>query len=160
MSREDAEHALEAFSKQVGIAPLRFDQSGTALLAFGDAQELIFYSAEDTGQLQIWSPLNDHMLSGKADLDCALMRHLLEKNFPSTALNGAYFAIDSEIGVVLLGCSVKIDRQNIDPFVDKVTAFAQHVMDITATMATEVSTSLSAAQTPDVRPSNTPVIKA
>ncbi|MEM9785835.1 MAG: type III secretion system chaperone [Pseudomonadota bacterium] len=160
MSREDAEHALEAFSKRVGIAPLRFDKSGTALLAFGEKQELIFYYAAETDQLQIWSPLNDHMLSGQPDADCALMRYLLEKNFPSTALQGAYFAIDRDMGVVLLGRSITIDVQNIDRLVDVVTAFAKQVLTIIAAIAGDVSDALAARRTSEVPDSDTPIIKA
>ncbi len=160
MSRENAEFALEAFSKKVGIATLRFDQSGTALLAFGERQELIFHCVEQSDQLQVWSPLNDVMLTGGAEFDCALMNYLLEKNFPSSALNGAYFAVDSEIGVVLLGRQVVIDTQNTDGFAETVTAFAQQVITITAAIANDVSVALAARNIPEAADTDTPIIKA
>lgn len=159
MSREDAEYALDAFSKKVGTAPLRFDQSGTALLAFGEKQELIFYFDDQTRQLQMWSPLNDLVLSGAVDFDCVLMQHLLRKNFPTVALNGAYFAVGDEIGVVLLGRSIAVDVQNTDAFSDMVTTFAQQVLTITATITKEVSDAFTAHKTPDAPDHGTPIIK-
>ncbi|WP_341367295.1 type III secretion system chaperone [Yoonia sp. BS5-3] len=160
MLREDATLALDAFSKKVGIDGLRFDQSGTALLAFGDHQELILYYAEPSNEIQIWCPLSDLMLSGKADFDNAMMQHLLEKNFPATTLSGSYFAVDGELGVVLLGRAVSVDVHNLDRFVETVTAFAQQALTIAGTIENDVAAAFAARDTGGAMDNDTPIIKA
>ena len=160
MVREDAERALDAFARKAGIGSLRFDQSGTALLAFGENQELIFYYSEKAAQIEIWSPLTDLMVSGEVNADAALMQHLLEKNFPASTLNGAYFAIDGEMGVVLLGRAVYVDGQSDEVFGETVTAFAQQVMVIAETITKDVASTMAARKAPDATDTETPIIKA
>ena len=160
VTKEQADIALAAFANKVGIARLAFDHSGTALVAFGDQQELIIYHSSQSGQLEVWSPLQEFMLAGTPDADDALMRHLLEKNFPSTALNGAYFAIDGEMGVVLLGAQITMDGQDITAFADKVTAFAEQVLAISATLTKDVADAHAARNSLAAADTSTPIIKA
>ncbi len=158
LSREDADIVLDAFSKNVGIATLRLDQSGTALLAFGDAQELIFHYVAQSGQLQVWSPLHGLTLSGTTQEDSALMHYLLKKNFPSATLSGAYFAIDADIGVALLGYVIGKDVYAVDKMVADIKAFAYRVIDIVA--AVEKDVAMSALSPPKVVGDDVTMIKA
>ncbi|MEL7389111.1 MAG: type III secretion system chaperone [Pseudomonadota bacterium] len=139
VTKEQADIALAAFAEKVGIAHLAFDHSGTALVAFGDEQELIIYYSEQSGQIEVWSPLHEFILAGTPDADDALMRHILEKNFPSSVLDGAYFAIDGEMGVVLLGAQIAIDTHDIMVFADKVTAFAEQVIAMNSTLIKDIA---------------------
>lgn len=160
VTREQADIALAAFAKKAGITRLAFDHSGTALVAFGDRQELIIYHSDQSGQIQVWSPLHDFMLAGPLEADEALMRHLLEQNFPSSVLGGAYFAIDSEMGVVLLGAQIAADDQNMRTFADQVTAFAEQVLAISQTLTQDAADALAARQPPPATGTDTPIIKA
>lgn len=154
-----AKLALDTFARRIGIDALRFDQSGTALLAFGERQELIFYSASKTGEIEVWSPLTDVTLSGHSDSDAALMQHVLEQNFPASNLGGAYFAVDGEMGVVLLGSRIAVDRQNINKFGDAVIRFAEQVMAIETSVTEGISESVAARAQPAAIDAEIPVIK-
>lgn len=160
MSREDADIALEAFAQIAGISPLRLDQSGTALLAFGEKHEMIFCHSSQTDQLQMWCPLGDVSLSGSDDTDGKLLRYLLEKNFPATALNGAYFAMDAEMGVVLLGLTVVVNTHDGTGFADTVKAFAKQVIAISPRIEKDIAAHAATRRAHDVLVDDIPVIKA
>ncbi len=160
VTREEADIALAAFAKKVGIPRLEFDHSGTALVGFGDQYELIIFYDATLAQIQLWSPLQDFMLTGVREDDETLMRVLLEKNFPSYVMGGAYFAIDHELGVALIGRSTLIDSRDHDAFTNTIIAFSRHVVEIGEKLTQEIGNASSAGVVSKTEDQDSAIIKA
>ena len=71
-------------------------------------------------------------LVDKIEEEFALARHLLTSNFPTITLSGSYFALDSEIDVILLAHSVPVNIADPHQFIEITKHFAQQVIEISA----------------------------
>ncbi len=138
LTKTQANTALNALAQDVGVAKLELDQSNTALIAFGDTHELIFHFLPERSGFQFWAPLHHFTLSGDAEADLALLRHILEKNFPTVSLNGSYFALDSSVGVVLLGRYVPLDGAVTTDFIETTKVFADQVVHLSKSLQGEL----------------------
>ena len=137
ISRDDADRALETLGEKFKIEHLKLDETSTALVQFADEHELIFEYLEVEKRFNFWTPIDSYNSVEDFTRSAPYTRHLLERNFPSRFLSGSYFALDSEIGVILLARTVHVNMNAIDRFIQEAETFAVQALDLSKTLRSD-----------------------
>ncbi|MEO9530031.1 type III secretion system chaperone [Roseibium sp.] len=131
ITRDEANLLLSHLAKRFDIASLELNDVNTVVLAFGETNELIIEFVEQGGLFVFWCVVGSlaSLCGDKKQLEFA--KYLLNKNFPSKALNGAYFATDSELDVVLLARRVEFNPSQSAEFIQGARVFAEQALHVT-----------------------------
>lgn len=131
MGRQQANLVLSQLAKRFDISSLSLSDVNTVVLEFGDTHELIIEFDELTGQFVYWCIVGDlaRLENDKEVLE--IMKYLLGKNFPNNTMSGAFFALDIELEVVLLGKRQNFYPSESESFIQSTINFAELAVIVT-----------------------------
>lgn len=128
LSRHEANTILDHLARDSGMATLELNEQDTLVLAFGDTHELIIEFVAQDGVFVLWCAVGTLEDAGADAEQLEFARYLLNRNFPSKSLNGAYLATDLELDVVLLARRIEPHPSECERFVRDTKIFAEHAM--------------------------------
>jgi len=130
INRDEANQLLDQLAKRFDIPYLELNDVDTAVVAFGEAHDLIIEFVEKDGQFVYWCVVGSLAGVMHDSEQFELARYLLNRNFPSKSLDGAYLATDSELDVVLLAKRIDVLPSEAENFIRSAQIFAEQVLHV------------------------------
>ena len=130
-TRDEAEQILKTFAEAHGIAGLCLDENNGAVVEYGEDGALIFEYSDNDNCIVLWAPLFSLAIAESAEAETALLKFLLSRNFPSAQLDGAYLALEEDMGIIVMAKRLHPEPARGAEVVELVNRFLQQARDTT-----------------------------